>query len=136
VIGYPLIVLAFGRPFAGAYLPLLLLLPGIACMGMQRVCGGPVLRSSRPSRIVLINVVSLTGNVLLNLWLIPLWGAAGAAAASTCSYAVGAVLFLRWTAAMGGARFPGAVLPRAADASDTWRGFVGLIRSRLPAAAL
>ena len=34
--------IAFGRPFANAYLPLLALLPGIAFMGMQRVCGGPV----------------------------------------------------------------------------------------------
>ena len=52
VIGFPLIVFTFGRPFADAYLPLITLLPGIAFMGMQRVCGGPVLRAGRPSRIV------------------------------------------------------------------------------------
>ena len=108
-----------------AYLPLLALLPGIAFMGMQRVCGGPVLRSDRPGRIVWINVLSLTCNVALNLWWIPLWGSVGAAFASTCSYAFGALLFLRWTAKIGDARFPGSVVPRPVDASDAWRRPLG-----------
>jgi O-antigen/teichoic acid export membrane protein len=136
VVGYPLIVLTFGRPFAGSYLPLLALLPGIAFMGMQRVCGGPVLRADRPSRIVWINVLSLSCNVALNLWWIPLWGAVGAGAASTCSYVLGALLFLHWTAGMGEAAFPTSVLPRSADASDAWRGFAALVRSRHSATAL
>ena len=130
VVGFPLIVLAFGRPFAGAYLPLVTLLPGIAFMGMQRVCGGPVLRAGRPSRIVYINLFSLACNVALNLWWIPRWGAVGAAAASTCSYALGALLFLRWTAGMGEAAFPASVLPRPADVAAAWRGFATLVRSR------
>lgn len=136
IAGFPLIVLAFGRPFAAAYLPLLALLPGIAFMGMQRVCGGPVLRSDRPGRIVWINVLSLTCNVALNLWWIPLWGSVGAALASTCSYAFGALLFLRWTAKIGDARFPGSVVPRPVDASDAWRGLSALVRSRLSSATL
>ena len=53
VVGFPLIVLAFGRPFAGSYLPLLVLLPGVAFMGMQRVCGGPVIArgAAQPHRL-------------------------------------------------------------------------------------
>ena len=136
VVGFPLIVLAFGRPFAGSYLPLLVLLPGVAFMGMQRVCGGPVIRAGRPSRIVWINVLSLTSNIALNLWWIPMWGAIGAAAASTCSYAFGATLFLRWTAGMGAAAFPGSVVPRVSDATAAWAGFAALIRSRQSTAAL
>ena len=130
VVGYPVIVFAFGRPFAGAFLPLLLLLPGMAFMGMQRVCGGPVLRADRPGSIVLINTLSLGCNVALNLWWIPAWGPAGAAAASTCSYAVGALLFLRWTARMGDAAFPAAVVPRPADANAAWRGVAALVWPR------
>jgi O-antigen/teichoic acid export membrane protein len=136
IVGFPLIVFAFGRPFAGSYLPLLVLLPGVAFMGMQRVCGGPVLRAGRPSRIVWINILSLTLNVVLNLWWIPRWGAAGAAAASTCSYALGAMLFLRWTARMGDASFPGSVVPRVADATAAWDGVAALIRSRQSTATL
>jgi O-antigen/teichoic acid export membrane protein len=136
LVGFPLIVLAFGRPFAGAYLPLLALLPGIAFMGMQRVCGGPVLRAGRPSRIVWINVCSLATNIALNLWWIPLWGAVGAGAASTCSYGLGALLFLRWTAGMGDMAFPGSVVPKLSDAADVWQGFAALVRSRRSAAAL
>jgi O-antigen/teichoic acid export membrane protein len=130
IVGFPLIVFAFGRPFAGSYLPMLILLPGVAFMGMQRVCGGPVIRSGRSTRIVWINVMSLATNVALNLWWIPLWGTRGAAAASTCSYALGAALFLRWTAGMGAAAFPGSVVPRVADASAAWQGFAALIRSQ------
>jgi O-antigen/teichoic acid export membrane protein len=112
------------------------LLPGVAFMGMQRVCGGPVIRAGRPGRIVWINVLSLAINVTLNLWWIPMWGAAGAAAASTCSYALGAVLFLRWTARMGDAAFPGSVLPRRADATAAWEGFAALTRARLHGAGI
>jgi O-antigen/teichoic acid export membrane protein len=130
IVGFPLIVATFGRPFAGSYLPLIALLPGIAFMGMQRVCGGPVLRSGRPSHLVRINVVSLTGNVVLNVWWIPAWGALGAAAASSCSYALGALLFLRWTANMAGAAFPQSVMPRSSDVYDAWQGFASLVRSR------
>jgi O-antigen/teichoic acid export membrane protein len=136
LVGYPLIVLTFGRPFAGSYLPLLALLPGIAFMGMQRVCGGPVIRAGRPGRIVWINVFSLALNVALNLWWIPMWGPVGAAAASTCSYGLGAMLFLRWTAGMGAAAFPGSVLPGVADVAAAWDGFAALVRSRHSTAAL
>ena len=59
-----------------------------------------------------------------------MWGAIGAAAASTCSYAFGAMLFLRWTAGMGAAAFPGSVVPRVSDATAAWAGFAALIRSR------
>ena len=59
-----------------------------------------------------------------------MWGATGAAAASTCSYALGAMLFLRWTARMGDASFPGSVVPRVADATAAWDGVAALIRSR------
>jgi O-antigen/teichoic acid export membrane protein len=135
VVGFPLIVLTFGHPFAGSYLPLLALLPGIAFMGMQRVCGGPVLRAARPSRIVLINLLSLTCNVALNLWWIPIWGPMGAAVASTCSYALGALLFLRWTAGLCDAPFPGSLLPRFADLQDAWHGGTALMRRRPATAA-
>jgi O-antigen/teichoic acid export membrane protein len=134
VVGFPLIVLTFGRPFSGSYLPLLALLPGIAFMGMQRVCGGPVLRAARPGRIVWINVLGLACNVVLNLWWIPAWGPAGAGAASTCSYALSALLFLRWTARLGDAAFPASLLPRPADAREAWQGFAALLRSRFSTA--
>jgi O-antigen/teichoic acid export membrane protein len=136
IVGFPLIVLTFGRPFAASYLPLIALLPGVAFMGMQRVCGGPVLRADRPSLIVWINLFSLACNVALNLWWIPWWGPLGASLASTCSYGLGAMLFLRWTAGIAGARFPASVLPRLTDVNAAWRGFATLMRSRNSAVTL
>ncbi len=136
IIGFPLIVTAFGQPFRGSYLPLMLLLPGIASMGMQRVCGGPVLRRDQNSRIIGINAVSLSLNIGLNLLWIPRWGAAGAALASACSYFLGALLFLYWTTRMARCGFLEGVVPARADlqlAARALRLFASLRREgRVP----
>jgi O-antigen/teichoic acid export membrane protein len=122
IAGLPLIRFVFGDAFAAAYLPLLALLPGMAFMGMQRVCGAPVIRAGMPHRVVAINALSLALNVVLNLWWIPAWGGTGAALASSCSYGVGALLFLKWTAGMAGSAFPRALVPTSDDAETAWRG--------------
>jgi O-antigen/teichoic acid export membrane protein len=129
-VGLPVIVLAFGGEFEESYLPLLGLLPGMSFLGMQRVCGGPVLRTGRPARLVWFTAASLACNVLLNLALIPAWGPAGAAVASTCSYALGAAFMLRWTAALGDLPFPAAIVPARQDIADVWGGLARLIGQR------
>jgi O-antigen/teichoic acid export membrane protein len=121
-VGYPLILLLFGRDFGPAYLPLVALLPGILCLGMQRVCGPVILRTGKPVLVTAIYAVSLGINVLLNLWLIPTWGAIGAAAASTLSYGLGAVLFLSWTVRLGHAS-PSQAVPSLGDL----REFAGIL---------
>lgn len=89
--------LVFGKAYAPAVIPTLLLLPGVATLGMQRVCGAPVLRTGRTSGIAAIYGVTLIVNIILNVLWIPRLGIAGASLASTLSYALGAVLFLAWT---------------------------------------
>jgi O-antigen/teichoic acid export membrane protein len=121
-VGLPVILWVFGGAFEASYLPLLALLPGISCFGMQRVCGGPMLRAGRASRLVWFTAASLACNVALNLVWIPRWGAAGAALASTCSYALGAALALRWTAALGEVPFPAAMAPSRRDVANLWSG--------------
>ena len=113
--GIVVIRILFGPAFLPAYAPLVGLLPGMVFLGMQRVCGGPVLRTGRPGRIAAIYAVSLPCNVALNLWWIPRWGALGAALASSVSYGLGAMIFLMWTARMASVPLPLAIFPGKAD---------------------
>jgi O-antigen/teichoic acid export membrane protein len=113
--GIPVIRIFFGQAFGPAYLPLVGLLPGIVFLGMQRVCGGPILRTGRPGRIAAIYAVSLPCNAALNLWWIPMWGPLGAALASSISYGLGAMLFLVWTARLAEVSLAQVILPRKSD---------------------
>ncbi len=113
--GIPLIRIFFGQAFAPAYLPLVGLLPGVIFLGMQRMCGAPVLRTGRPERITAIYAVSLSCNAALNLWWIPMWGPLGAALASSLSYGGGAMLFLIWTARLAEISLAQAIFPRRSD---------------------
>lgn len=111
----PLVTWLFGDAFGPAVLPLVVLLPGIVALGMQRVCGAPALRAGRPSRILAIYAAALSVNVLLNAFWIPSLGIVGASLASTVSYTVGSVLFLTWTARLAHVPLAGAIRVRAAD---------------------
>jgi O-antigen/teichoic acid export membrane protein len=119
--GWPFIGRVFGWDFAPAFLPLVLLLPGMVFIGMQRACGGPALRSGRPWRVAAIQAASLAVNATLNTVWIPRFGPAGAAVASSVSYALGTACFLLWTARMAGTSLT-AALPGAADVRAVWRG--------------
>jgi O-antigen/teichoic acid export membrane protein len=119
--GAAVIRLFFGPAFAPAYLPLVGLLPGMVFLGMQRVCGGPALRTGRPGKITAIYAVSLLCNLALNLWWIQAWGPLGAALASSVSYGLGALLFLAWTARLAKAPLSEAIIPKRSDLVSLWR---------------
>jgi O-antigen/teichoic acid export membrane protein len=114
-LGGVVIKVFFGQDFSPAYLPLVGLVPGMVFLGMQRVCGGPVLRAGRPGKITSIYALSLLCNGMLNLWWIPIWGIVGAALASTVSYGLGAALFLAWTSRLAGVSLSQGIVPRGSD---------------------
>lgn len=120
-LGLVVIKVFFGAAFVPAYTPLVGLLPGMVFLGMQRVCGAPVLRAGTPGRITAIYAVSLACNVVLNVWWIRLWGPLGAAFASSVSYGLGAVLFLGWTARLANAPLAAALVPQKSDWLMLWR---------------
>ena len=96
-VSWPAIRLLFGPAFTPAVLPMIVLLPGIVSLGVQRVCGAPMLRGARSKTIAGIYAATLTVNVMLNSLWIPTFGLVGASLASTISYVTGAVLFLAST---------------------------------------
>ncbi len=118
--GSTVIRIFFGTEFAPAYPPLVALLPGMVFLGMQRVCGAPLVRTGRSGRLATIYALSLLLNILLNLRWIPAWGPLGAGLASSVSYGLGALLILGWTARVAKVPFLPGIIAGRADWSFLW----------------
>jgi len=88
--------LVFGDDFRGSLPALFALAPGVVALAMARSAGGYLLRRNRPLVNSLIALTALGANVILNLWLIPLWGIAGAGVASSIAYILLAGSYLMW----------------------------------------
>jgi O-antigen/teichoic acid export membrane protein len=110
IFGSAIITFVFGAQFEASYPPLLALLPGIVFLAIQRFCGVPALRANRPEWFAAIFALGVVVNVLLDLLWIPSAGLLGAAASTSGSYLVTAVLFMRWTHALARPRADGAAI--------------------------
>jgi O-antigen/teichoic acid export membrane protein len=88
VISYPLIALLFGKEFLSGVLPLLLLLPGITVMAPARVLANDIAARGRPGLNAYSSCAALLVNIAGNLMLIPTYGLAGAAVATSAAYIV------------------------------------------------
>jgi len=86
VVGRPLIVGIYSSTFVSAYLPLLLLLPGIVLLGGGKVLTNEVAGRGFPHYNSLASALGLVFTVVFDLTLIPRWGVAGASVASTVAY--------------------------------------------------
>ncbi|GAA2895318.1 hypothetical protein GCM10010517_60030 [Streptosporangium fragile] len=122
-----LVPLVYGESFAGSVVPLLVLAPGAVALTMIRLVEQHLVRLERPMVMTAIAVGALAANVLLNLVLIPRWGAAGASLASTATYIPMAVLEIAWFARSAGIPMR-SFLPRPGD--------VRLLLTRLAALAV
>lgn len=95
LLAHPLIVVFYGRAWAGSVLPLVIL----TCAAVAFAVEGPIrvmmIRVAPPSTIAFAAVPSTVVNVALNLVLIPRLGISGAALASVASYWLYLWLLLR-----------------------------------------
>jgi stage V sporulation protein B len=121
-----IIRLLFGAAFAPAYLPLLLLLPGIWAFGLWRnlmndlaVRGFPLYKTYTAGAAVVVTIV-------LDFILIPLWGVPGAAVASTVAYWVGFLMALHYYRRVTGFSLRQILIPARGDFSLAY----GLLRRR------
>jgi len=87
-----LVPAVWGTEFAPSVLPLRLLLPGILALGYGKILMSDLLGRGRPEIGMLSSTVSLVLTLLLDLVLIPRYGIAGAAVASSTAYTVGAII--------------------------------------------
>jgi O-antigen/teichoic acid export membrane protein len=78
----------YGARFSDATMQLLILLPGIFFMGLESVLVQHFTGTGLPAIIPVFWIITLAFNISLNLLLVPTFGARGAAAISTLSYAL------------------------------------------------
>ena len=78
----------YGASFADSTFQLLILLPGIYLVGLESVLVQHFTGTGLPAAIPAFWLITLAINLVLNLVLVPRWGARGAALASTLSYAL------------------------------------------------
>ncbi|MBN1567577.1 MAG: polysaccharide biosynthesis C-terminal domain-containing protein [Acidobacteria bacterium] len=91
-----LIPLAFGDEFIPSVRPMLYLIPGIIAMTIYLILHSDLTGRGKAIITLYIYIGSLVLNVVMNLILIPILGAEGAAISSAISYSVGAII-LAWT---------------------------------------
>jgi O-antigen/teichoic acid export membrane protein len=94
-LGWPLILLAYGHEWLGAYPVLLCLAPGTIALGYMRPLGAGFIRAGRALERSAVMAAAATVNVGGALLATPLLGILGAAITSTSAYALGAAL-LAW----------------------------------------
>ena len=92
--GRALVRFVYGSQFADAGVALRLILPGIVAYSVVAVLSRYITGRGRPGTGTLILVAGLVVNIAVNLVLIPRYGIDGAAAASSVSYIVTAMLTL------------------------------------------
>ncbi|MBO9605733.1 MAG: polysaccharide biosynthesis C-terminal domain-containing protein [Paenibacillaceae bacterium] len=127
VLAKPFIGFAFGHEFAAGGLALQLLLPGIVAGSLERVLSHDISGRGKPEISMYVSMVTVVCNLALNVLLVPKYGIAGAAAATSTAYivsfAVKIVIFRRLT----GLRYHEFMVVQRED----WQKAAGFIRSRV-----
>ncbi len=90
----PVIRIMYGFAYFPSVRPLMLLLPGIVALSVSKIFTADLAGRGRPEFGTLAAFISLAINIPLNVWLIPKWGIAGAAFASTIAYSIATLIAL------------------------------------------
>jgi O-antigen/teichoic acid export membrane protein len=104
-----------GDDFERALTPLVLLLPGAVALGIMDVLTSDLAGRGRPQYLSYAAALGLAVTLAVNPILIPLWGASGAAVASTLSYTASTLLVAAVFVRRFGVRPSELVLLRRAD---------------------
>jgi len=94
VLSKPIILLLYGREFLQSYLVLQWLLPGVLLITVFKVLNMDLAGKGKPWVSMKAMVPALIINIVLNIVLIPTYGAVGAALTSTVSYSFAAIMFI------------------------------------------
>jgi O-antigen/teichoic acid export membrane protein len=102
----PICHLFFGPGFSGSAEPLRILAPVVVILGVVGLASSMVVSRNRPGGIVRASGAMVVLNLVLNLVLIPRWGASGAATAMLVTEAVFVIIVLRFASAAMDAAVP------------------------------
>jgi O-antigen/teichoic acid export membrane protein len=129
LIGKPALGFLYNRPgapwdYTRAYVPLMLLMPGIFTLSLAKVFTADFFSRGKPQYAMWVSIMSLVLNVALNIVLIPrhetirglfIGGMNGAAIASSISYTFSFLMFLYFYIRESGERSRDVLLPKRSD---------------------
>jgi O-antigen/teichoic acid export membrane protein len=130
LLAWPLIYVLFGTPFLPAVPLLWLLLPGVLSLSVGRLLSADLNGRGLPGSVARINIAMALVNMALNLWWIPIWGAAGSAAASSISYSAAVFLFGRRYTQVSGARWSELIVLTRSERGELARLIRRTVRGR------
>lgn len=137
-VAYLAIIIVLPR-FLGSMLPLAILLPGIVSLSLSKILSSYISGLGRPGAATIAASIAMVVNLGCNLWLIPIAGIAGAAAASLVSYTVHATIMVIFASRVSTLPIGDFLVPRRAEfrrIGDILRLVAGRIRQgRRPNAA-
>jgi O-antigen/teichoic acid export membrane protein len=87
IFGKFIIRVLLSKAFLGAYVPMLVLLPGVVLLGAGKILSADISGRGFPQYASIISGFSLVITITLDFLLIPRMGIIGAAVASSVSYA-------------------------------------------------
>jgi len=124
------IPLVYGEEFAGAYVALVALLPGVSALAVVRPLGNWLVRENRPWRISALGATAFAANLGMNLVLVPSLGIVGASVSSSVAYIGLAAALIAWGLRSAGLPARRALTPSHDDFA-TVRRVASALRARL-----
>ena len=94
LFGKPVIRMAYGEQFAPAIAPLVAILPGTVMLGIGKIISTDLAGLGKPQYGTWGSAISLVLTIIFDIWLIPKFGATGAALASTISYGINTLILV------------------------------------------
>jgi len=92
LLSHWIIIILFGDNFSESILPFLYLIPGVIIFSLGKVLANDFIGRGYPEINTYIAIVIAFANLILNVWLIPLYGINGAAIATSISYTFDALI--------------------------------------------
>jgi len=111
----------YGDEYRQASIALALLIPGVVALSLSRILANDLAGRGRPELNSYIAVFGLVANVLANIILIPRYGIAGAALASSLSYSASAIVKVVVFSRLTNASVRSLVLVTGDDLRKLWK---------------
>ncbi|MCK4352407.1 flippase [candidate division WOR-3 bacterium] len=127
-ISKPLVFILYGKIFYPSLTPLRILLPGIVTLGLTKLLTSHLAGRGKPYSITYLSGISLVFTVFLDFILIPKWGIAGAAFATTVSYTISGVLAVLWFTKDSQKSLRDTLIPRKSDLREYKKHFLNIFK--------
>jgi O-antigen/teichoic acid export membrane protein len=118
--GKAVILVLYGRSFMPAFLPMILLLPGVLALSIYPFLKVDLFNRNRPGMVSWNSLFAMGCNVALNFLLIPSWGIVGAAVSSSLAYGLSTAGLLVRFARLSGTPWREILIVRRADLGPLW----------------